>query len=144
MEQTSQMELVLSGKRFIIHKFSPIAGRRIVASYPLTAVPKLAEYEKNEEAMLTLMKFVDVIIDGQPLRLTTAALVDNHVPSWDDLVRLEFETLKFNIPFLTESNVRSFGELIMSYAVNYLSKAMDESLRRIIGDQEAASPQEEV
>jgi hypothetical protein len=125
------MSLDLNGKTYIIHKFSPIEGRRIVTSYPLTALPSIADYEKNEEAMLQLMKFVDVVVDGNPLRLETAALVNNHIPEWKDLVKIELETLKFNCPFITDDNIRNFGQIIIGMVMNGLHEHINSYLNKV-------------
>ena len=82
-------------KVYILSKFPVVAGREIVAKYPLSGMPKLGDYQVNEETMLKLMAYVAVPgANGEPLKLTTRALVDNHVPDWETLAKLEIAMME--------------------------------------------------
>lgn len=90
---------------YVVGQFPAITGREIAAKYP-TSIAALAkqweenQYGENEKIMLKAMSFVDKILeDGSMLRLTTAALIDNHVPDAECLMRLEKELLEHNFSF---------------------------------------------
>lgn len=84
-------------KTYILHKFTAIAGREIVAKYNLA---KDGDYAIGEETMFKLMNFVCAIdANGKPLRLSTAALVDNHIPDWEVLARIELAMMQYNCSF---------------------------------------------
>lgn len=91
-------------RTYTISKFPAIIGREIVASYPLANMISLAkdsEYKRSEEAMLKLMSFVSAFSEnGTEFRLSTPALVDNHVPDWHMLMQLEWAMLEYNVGFL--------------------------------------------
>lgn len=90
-------------KTFVISKFPAVAGREIISKYPLSNVPKLGDYAISEETMLKLMAYVGVeTAPGQTLPLSTRALVDNHVPDWETLARIEFEMLRYNCSFFSQ------------------------------------------
>jgi hypothetical protein len=95
-------------KTYILSKFPAIAGREIIAGYPLTGIPKIGEYKANEEIMLKLMCYVAVSIPSGPLPLSTRALVDNHVPDYETLVKLEMEMMKYNTSFFGKGEVSNF------------------------------------
>ena len=77
-------------KAFIISKFPAIAGREIIAKYPLSGMPKLGDYQVNEETMLKLMCYVAAKTpDGGQIALTTKELINNHIPEWETLARIE-------------------------------------------------------
>ena len=85
---------------YVLSKFPAVAGREIVTKYPVSNIPKIGEYQQSEEIMLKLMGFVSVkLADGQVLALTTRALVDNHVPDWEVLAKLEWAMLEYNTSF---------------------------------------------
>lgn len=93
-------------KVFILSKFPAIAGREIVAKYPLSSMPKVGDYAVGEETMLKLMKFVGVPMDsGNPLMLTTSALVNNHVPDWETLAKIEMAMLEYNTSFFSVGKI---------------------------------------
>jgi hypothetical protein len=96
-------------RTYTISRFPAIAGREIVAKYPLSAAPKLGDYATNEETMLKLMNYVAVMPTSGPLlRLSTKALVDNHVPDWEALARIEVEMLRYNTSFFRQGEVSTF------------------------------------
>jgi hypothetical protein len=107
-------------KAFILSKFPAIQGREVLTQYPLTAIPKIGEYKVNEEVMLKLMSFVGVPHpdndNAPPTMLTTRALVDNHVPDWECLMRLEAAMLEYNCSFFGNGKVLTFFEAIAAKA----------------------------
>jgi len=111
-------------KTFLLSKFPAIAGREIVAKYPLSAMPKLGDYAVNEETMLKLMAFVAVSLPTGPLRLSTRALVDNHVPDWETLARLEVGMMEYNCSFFGNGRASTFFEAIGQKAQALISKTL--------------------
>ena len=112
-------------KTYILSKFPAIQGREIIAKYPLSAVPKLGDYAVNEETMLKLMAFVAVPgASGDPLQLTTRALVDNHVPDWETLARLEMAMLEYNVSFFGNGKGSTFFDAIAAKAQALLTKTL--------------------
>lgn len=112
-------------RTYVLSKFPAIQGREIIAKYPLSAMPKLGDYAVNEETMLKLMAFVAVPQDGrEPLKLTTRALVDNHVPDWETLARIEFSMMEYNVSFFGNGKGSTFLEAITLKAQQFLSKTL--------------------
>lgn len=112
-------------RRYVISKFPAVQGREIVAKYPLSAMPKLGDYAVNEETMLKLMAFVAVPREGgEPLPLTTRALIDNHVPDWETLARIEMAAMEYNVSFFANGNASTFLEAIAAKAQAFLSKTL--------------------
>ena len=112
-------------KVYVISKFPAIQGREIVAKYPLSAVPKLGDYAVNEETMVKLMSFVGVPREtGEPLQLKTKALIDNHVPDWETLARIEWAMLEYNCSFFGNGRASGFLESIARKAQQLISKTL--------------------
>ena len=101
-------EIIIDNRVFILSKFPAVAGREIVASYPLTALPKIAEYKQNESIMLKLMNYVGVQINDSVIRLSSQALIDNHVGSWETLVKVEAAMMEYNCSFFQNGRVSTF------------------------------------
>lgn len=128
---SKKFELTLSGKNYIINKFGAIAGRAIVAQYPLTMILQNKEYVRNEEVMMRLMSHVEIVLgDGTTQCLTTRALIDNHVEDWSDLVSIELAALKFNAPQFFDGTAGS----ILSKADNWLTAKLSEIMSKAIGE----------
>lgn len=93
-------------RTYIISKVPATDGREIFTQYLPTAAPKIGDYKQNEQLMYKLLSFVAVPMDnGVPLRLTTKALIDNHVPDWETLARLEMAMMEYNTSFLNRGSL---------------------------------------
>ena len=101
-------EIIIDDKTFIISKFPAISGREIIASYPLTGLPKLGEYKANEAIMLKLMAYVGVMKNDVLVKLNSSALIDNQVGSWETLVKIEAAMLEYNCSFFQNGRVSTF------------------------------------
>jgi hypothetical protein len=118
---------------YVLSKFPAVAGREIIAKYPMSAMPKLGDYKVNEETMLKLMAFVGVNIEGRqgPLMLSTRALVENHVPDWETLARIEVAMIEYNCSFFGNGKASSFFGLIEAKARQLLSQTLTDSLAQL-------------
>lgn len=97
-------EVIVDGKTFTISKFPAIAGREIVAKYLPSGLPKVGDYSVNEEMMFKMMNYVS--ING--IVLSTPALIDNHIGSWETCLRVEAEIMAYNCSFFREGGVSNF------------------------------------
>lgn len=97
---------------FIIGRLPAIEGRKILSLYPLSNAPKIGDYEKSEEGMLLLMKYIERVTQDGNIRLQTKALIDNHIPDAECLIRLEMEALKYNVSFFKNAGGLGFVGLI--------------------------------
>ena len=85
--------------KYTISRLPAVAGREILAKYLGGTMPKVGDYKDNHESMLKMMKYVAVEIDGQLQTLQTQALIDNHIPDTECLLRLEIEMIRHNTSF---------------------------------------------
>lgn len=100
-----------SKKTYVLSKFPATVGREIVTQYPISATPKLGDYKVNEELMIKLMGYVAVVTDsGSMIRLSTRALVDNHVPDFETLMKIEMAMMEKNCSFFARGKVSNFFE----------------------------------
>lgn len=125
---------------YILSKFPAIAGREIVAKYPLSAAPKLGDYAVNEETMLKLMAYVAVEGPNGPIQLTTRALVDNHVKSWETLAKIEIAMMEYNCSFFANGRVSTFFEGIAQKLPTLIQKILTDSLRQLSEKSKQPSP----
>jgi hypothetical protein len=115
-------------KTYIISKFPAIQGREIIAKYPVSNMPKIGDYAISEEVMLKLMCFVAVrlgeTIDkpGIIQRLDNKLLVDNHVPSWEVLARIEIAMMEYNCSFFQKGRISNF---LNDFVLKYLPKTLE-------------------
>lgn len=115
-------------KTFIISKIPAVPAREIFTQYIPTALPKVGDYKVNEALMLRMMGYVAVSMEGQPLLLTTRALVDNHVPDWETLMRLEAEMAVYNCAFFQNGKGLDFLGAIEAKARQLISQTLTDLL----------------
>lgn len=117
-----------SKKTFILSKFPALAGREIITQYPLTAMPKVGDYKSNESVMMKMMEYVGVPHPTDatvaPTMLKSAALIDNHVPDFECLMRLEAAMLEHNCSFFGNGRASTFFETITQKALALISKTL--------------------
>lgn len=119
-------------KMFVLHKFPAIAGREIIAKYPLTSMPKVGDYATNEETMLKLMSFVGVTQDnGNVLMLTTKALVENHVPDWEALARIEMGMIEYNCSFFSNGAASTLLDSLRQKAESMIPRMLTNLLQQL-------------
>lgn len=136
-------DIQLAGKTFVISKPPAIAGREILMQYPSSALPKVGDYATNEELMLKIMSFIGVRIDGrdEPLMLKTRALVDNHVPDTETLMKLEWAFMNHAYSFFASGALSGILERVGNQAAKSLQKIlMDLSPALQAKQDEAAQP----
>jgi hypothetical protein len=98
-------------KTFVISKLPYSVGREVLSQFVPTGMPKVGDYQANHELMLKMMKFIAVIKeDGTEQRLTTQALIDNHIDGFKQGVILEKAMLEYNIGFFGQGNLSTFFE----------------------------------
>lgn len=103
--------------KYIISKFPATVGREIITKYPVANLPKIGEYTVSEEIMLKLMCYVERVYEDRTLALTNKALVDNHVPNWEILVKLELAMIEYNCSFFRNGKGLDFLKRLQSLAV---------------------------
>lgn len=94
---------------YTISRFPYRAGRKIAAVYPVANLPKLMDYNASEEAMMLLMRHIErVTANDYRIRLTTGALIDNHIPDPVTGLKLEAAILAYNFDFFGKGGLSSF------------------------------------
>lgn len=101
-------------KAFIISRLPATVAREVIAKYPLSNIPKVGEYKSSEEVMLLMMQYVAVEVDGREQRLSTKALVDNHVDDGVQLLRLEIQMIEENTGFFGLGGNKGFLDCLIA------------------------------
>lgn len=118
-------EIEIDGKTFVISKYPATEGREIVAKYPSENMPKLGSYQVSHEIMLKNISHAALKDSDGTLRpLKTKALIDNHVGSWETLVKLEWAILEYNISFFQNGRALNFLEGIVQKLPALTSKIL--------------------
>jgi len=109
-------------KTYIVSKIPAIPAREIVTQYPLSALPKVGDYKVNEAMMFKLISYAAVPTDAGPLALTTQALIHNHVPDFETLMKLEAALLEYNVSFFQNGKTSNFLDAIVPIVQAWITK----------------------
>lgn len=116
-------------KTYVISKLPATVGREVVATYPVSAMPKVGDYEVNEKIMLKLMSYVAVVdANGNQLKLSTKALIDNHCADWQVLGKLEIAMLEYNTSFFGRGKVSKHLSGFAEKVPQLITKILTDSL----------------
>lgn len=116
---------------YTISRVPATVGRELVAKYPVVNLPKVGDYQVSEETMLLLMRYVEVDVNGSPMRLTTKALVDNHVPDATVLLKLEYHMMNYNTGFFANGDRQSFLDYLISRAASSIMPMLTPFLQQL-------------
>ncbi|WP_058909736.1 hypothetical protein [Entomohabitans teleogrylli] len=120
-------------KTFILSKFPAIAGREIVTQYPITGAPKIGEYKTNEALMLKLMAYVAVDTPNGPTELVTQELVNNHVPDFETLLKIEWAMMEYNCSFFRNGSALRSLDSLKARFLGSITKTLMELLGQLSG-----------
>ena len=108
-------------RTYILSKFPAVQGREIIAKYPVSNMPKIGDYAVSEETMLKLMKFVAVKTGEITQPLISATLVNQHVPDWEVLAKIEMAMMEYNCSFFRDGRILN---ALQEYAKNITPKIL--------------------
>ena len=103
-----EKEVIIEGKTFIISKFPATDGREILVKYFPSGIPKIGDYQTNEECMFKMMKFVKVVNGQQHIELATKQILNNYVEDAAMLLYLEWAILEYNFAFFLKGRISTF------------------------------------
>lgn len=104
-------EFTLTGKdgverTYVLSILPYPVGRKVAALYPTANMPKVGDYNVSQEVMQDLFKHIAVRRDdADDLRLTTLALISNHVPDAVTGLKLEAAMLAYNFDFFGQGGL---------------------------------------
>lgn len=104
-------------KTFLISKFPATVGREVCTQYPLSAIPKLGDYGRNEELMFKLMCYVGIPGiggGGEPLMLRSEQVINNHVSDFETLMKIEMAMMEYNCSFFERGKASKFLESLIA------------------------------
>jgi len=112
-------------REYVLSRFPALDGREIIAQYPVSMVPKLGEYATNREMALKIMSFVAVVLpNGQQLALTSADLVNNHVPDWETMAKIEIAMMEYNCSFFAPGKISGLFEGLEAKAQQWITRTL--------------------
>ena len=96
-------EILLNGKTYVLHKMETKPGLDAYLRFT-----HIESRDEREELIALLMKWVTVKLEnGTETALSSDALINNHVPDVQTLLKLEEEMLAYNFDFFGRGEISS-------------------------------------
>jgi hypothetical protein len=108
---------------FTISRMPATTAREVVAHYT-SGLATAKNYEASEKAMLQMMQFVGKEIEGNIVPLKSKALIDNHIPDGEALIRLEIEMMRYNTSFFGNAGSQNLKDFLLSKVEIFKPKIM--------------------
>ena len=129
-----QKEVTVNDKIYILSKFPAVAGREIVTQYPLSATPKIGDYQTNKDIMLKIMCYVGVKVHNTntTLWLKTEDLVNNHITDWETLMKIEWLMMEYNCSFFQNGKISNFLDGITEKLPKWITRTLTPLLEPLL------------
>jgi len=113
----------INGYRFIISKMPCTVAQQVIFNMPAGLIPVISEFTKAEEQAFKMLYYCErVYDDGRPnVALISKALIDNHVPDFETLIKLEYACLQYNFDFFNDGRALNFLNKELSRAESKFS-----------------------
>lgn len=116
---------------YILTKFDAVTGRKIMTQYPLSGMPKIGDYDLNEQLMFLLMEHVCVEINGNLLPLSTPQLIKNHCGDAEVLLKVEQAMMVKNFSFFRDGRswdfLENFTQMLLGRISEMLTRLSEQS-----------------
>jgi len=99
-------------RKFTLSRFPATVGMEIFYRLPISAVPKIGDFEALKVVRDDIFKYVYVDTAGGSIALSTSALIDNHTNDAETALKIIGAMLQYNYSFLRLGKISNFFENI--------------------------------
>lgn len=124
-------------RHFVLSKFPAIAGREIVAKYPVANMPATGDYSVSQEIMKKLMSYVGVKLGDKVVPMVGDHFINEHCGDWEVLAKLEMAMMEYNCSFFRNGRASTFFQEV---ARKYLPKIFEMLTDSLVQSSQAEKP----
>lgn len=118
--------------KFIISRFNALDGYELISNFPKTMFNKGESFKDHKEVLIKIFSHVEAFKqDGNTIRLTSEALINNHIPDYELLMKILKEVGTYNSSFLGNVNGLSIIDQIKTKLPTLAQKILMDSLKQL-------------
>ena len=119
-------EVEINGFKFIISKMPCTVAQEVLCQLPSGLIPIISQFSKSEEQLFKMLSYCErVYTDGRAnVPLVSKTIIDNHVPNFDTLYKLEWEALQYNFDFFEQGKLLTSLQKVLSLAESRTSEIL--------------------
>lgn len=123
----------VNGYRFVISKMPCTVAQEVLFCLPTGLMPMVKNYGKSEEMALKMLSYCERCYEGNPnVPLISKTIIDNNVPDFDTLFKLEQACVAYNYDFFQNGKVWDFLNKAVSLAESKASAILTDLLDRLL------------
>lgn len=123
----------INGYRFIISKMPCTVAQEVIFKLPTGLVPLISNFSQAEEMAFKMLSYCERVYNDRPnVPLISKEIIDNHVPDFQTLMKLEQECLQYNYDFFEQGKVLSFLNKGLSLAESKASGILTDLLDKLL------------
>jgi hypothetical protein len=129
IEAQSYKLLELARRYYRVHRMDVFDTREVCMTYPINLVPKVGEYKNNENMFRLLMKYVEVKVGDQWVRLDNDEVIRQNVPPMVSF-ELEKEVVDLTTGFFSSGKLQDYTSDILAYLMQNVIITLMKSLEQ--------------
>ena len=124
----------INGYKFVISKMPCTVAQEVLCQLPAGFLPVISEFTKSEEQLFRMLSYCErVYTDGRAnVPLISKTIIDNHVPDFNTLIKLEWEVLQYNFDFFAQGRLLNFLNEGLSLAGSKASGILTDLLDKLL------------
>lgn len=124
----------INGYKFIISKMPCTVAQEVLCQLPAGLIPIISQFSKSEEQLFKMLSYCErVYTDGRAnVPLISKTIIDNHVPDFNTLMKLEWEALQYNFDFFKQGRLLNFLNEGLSLAESKTSGILTDLLDKLL------------
>ena len=125
--------IVINGYKFVISKMPCTVAQEVLLRLPAGLLPLVKNFSQSEEMAFKMLSYCERCYEDKAnVPLISKTVIDNHVPDFDTLIRLEQECIAYNYDFFQNGKVWTSLNKIVSLAESKASGILTDLLDRLL------------
>lgn len=124
----------INGYKFIISKMPCTVAQEVIVKLPAGFLPMINNFAQSQEMAFKMLSYCErVYEDGRSnAPLISKEIIDNHVPDFDTLIKLETACINYNFDFFENGKAWNFLNKGLCLAESKLSGILTDLLDKLL------------
>lgn len=126
-------EVEINGCKFLISKMPCMTAQEVAVKLPTGLLPLINQFSQSEEMVIKMLACCQRIYKDKPnVPLISKEIINNHVPDFDTLIKLEHECVQYNYDFFENGKLLNFLNKGVCLAESKVSGILTDLLDKLL------------
>lgn len=123
----------LNGCKFIISKMPCTVAQEVIVKLPAGFIPVINNFAQSQDMAFKMLSYCERVYDDKAnVPLISKELIDNHVPDFNTLIKLETACINYNYDFFENGKVWDFLTKGLCLAESRVSRILTDLLDKLL------------